>query len=117
MISSLSRQHEETRLKNIRLSPLHQDMKTTWLLIFATTLITLPLRAEDTFPKPGSSYRVTYTVKPDASFCPDEVKVLRKGAGGWALVEAKKGPDSVTVSFWLNFDFILSASEVQRVDK
>jgi len=92
-------------------------MKTILLLFLATTLFTLPLRAEDSFPKVGTSYHVFYTTKPDGAFCPSVVRILKRGSGGWTYVEAKKGPKSNSVSFWLNFDLLLSATEINQAEQ
>jgi len=92
-------------------------MKSILLLFLATTFFTLPLRADVDFPSVGSSYKVFYATKPDAAaFSPDVVRILQKGSGNWVFVEAKKGPDAVKVSFWLNCDWLLSADEIDKND-
>jgi len=93
-------------------------MKSILLVFLVTTFFTLPLQAEDSFPEVGRSYRVFYAIKPDAvAFSPDVVKILKKGSGGWVFIEAKKGPDALVVSFWLNFDHLLSATEIQEAEQ
>jgi hypothetical protein len=92
-------------------------MKSILLVFLVTTLFTFPLHAGDSFPEVGRSYRVIYANKPDAdAFSPESVKVLKKGSGGWVFIEAKKGPDAVVVSFWLNFDHLLSATEIKEAE-
>jgi hypothetical protein len=92
-------------------------MKSILLLFLATTFFTLPLRADEDFPAVGRSYKVFYATKPDAAiFSPDVVRILQKGSGSWVFAEAKKGPDALKVSFWLNCDWLLSAEEIDEND-
>jgi hypothetical protein len=92
-------------------------MKSILLFLLATTFFTLPLRADEDFPTVGRSYKVFYATKPDAAaFSPDVVRILQKGSGNWVFVEAKKGPDAVKASFWLNCDWLLSADEIDEND-
>ncbi len=92
-------------------------MKSILLLFLATTFFTSPLRADEDFPAVGRSYKVFYATKPDAAaFSPCVVRILQKGSGNWVLVDAKKGPDAVKVSFWLNCDWLLSAEKINEND-
>jgi hypothetical protein len=92
-------------------------MKSILVVFFVTAFFALPLQAADGFPVVGSSYRVFYAIKPDAgAFSPNVVKILKKGSGGWVFIEAKHSSGDV-VSFWLNFDHLLSATEIQQAEQ
>ena len=93
-------------------------MKAILLLFVTTTFLTLSLRANESFPEIGKTYRVFYATKLDpVVFSPGTVRILKRGSGNWVLIEAKKSPDAIKVSFWLNFDWLISATEMQATEQ
>ena len=93
-------------------------MKSILLVFLATTFFTLPLQGDDSFPEVGKSYKVVYAVKPDAgAFSLRIVKILKKGSAGWVFIEGKVAPDGAVFSFWLNFDHLLEATEIQEAEQ
>jgi hypothetical protein len=93
-------------------------MKSILLVFLVTTFFTLPLQADDSFPEVGKSYRVVYAIKPDAgAFSLRFVKILKKGSGGWFFIESKRASDGAVFSYWLNFDHLLEATEIQEAEQ